>query len=259
MRAMRFALAAMALIAIFTFGKGFISPVVAFANDLVDTRMHQTSVSTIVFNDKETKKGAAPSMEAAPAPNKGVEKKVSKSVKVEKPEKEKAVEKPEKTTEETAPALGDVTFVDNMQGVLYIPFLDVKEPVMQGEDNEYYLHHDINGAKSVSGSVFLQAGKNIESSSSFFVFGHNMRNGSMFGKLDRIESADRQKVYLYTQSKIYVYEIADIQDRDAKSSNISNTEFKDGTMILYTCEGVAGGTMKRLVICERVAVLPAAQ
>ena len=61
---------------------------------------------------------------------------------------------------------------------------DIRYPVMQAGDNDWYLHRLPDGTVNPAGSLFLQA----ENSPAFtdrnsIIYGHNMADGSMFGKL----------------------------------------------------------------------------
>ena len=38
---------------------------------------------------------------------------------------------------------------------LQIPGTQINYPVVHGEDNDYYLHHDLNGQETVAGTIFL--------------------------------------------------------------------------------------------------------
>ena len=56
-------------------------------------------------------------------------------------------------------------------------------PVVQREnDNEYYLTHAYSGEEAREGALFLD-GANRLSDENLIIYGHNMRNGTMFGKL----------------------------------------------------------------------------
>lgn len=69
-------------------------------------------------------------------------------------------------------------------GWINIPGTRIDYPVLQAGDNEYYLEHDINGNKSLSGSIFMDFRNNINrSDSNIILYGHNMKNGSMFHDL----------------------------------------------------------------------------
>lgn len=58
-------------------------------------------------------------------------------------------------------------------------------------DNEYYMSRDFYGNKSSSGTVFADV-KNAdwENQSFMVLYGHNMREGIMFGKLDDLKEMD---------------------------------------------------------------------
>lgn len=66
-------------------------------------------------------------------------------------------------------------------GWLYIPNTNINYPVMQSDDNEYYLTHAYDGSGLKSGSAFLDyrcEGRFMNPIN--IVYGHNMKNGSMF-------------------------------------------------------------------------------
>ena len=72
----------------------------------------------------------------------------------------------------------------NAIGWLYIPNTKISYPVMQGEDNEYYLHHDFDGSPLKAGSIFLDYRcENRLMNPINVLYGHNMRNGSMFAQV----------------------------------------------------------------------------
>lgn len=69
-------------------------------------------------------------------------------------------------------------------GWILIPGTAVSYPLLQGEDNEYYLNRTWKGWRSAVGSIFLEW-RNSGDLSDFntVVYGHRMRNGSMFASL----------------------------------------------------------------------------
>ena len=77
-----------------------------------------------------------------------------------------------------------------------VGFLDagknISLPVVQRRnDNEYYLNHSFAGDESNAGTLFLD-GSNllIPEDDNLIIYGHNMRNGTMFHALSLFESAD---------------------------------------------------------------------
>ena len=68
--------------------------------------------------------------------------------------------------------------------VLHVPALSITYPVVKSKDNEDYLHKTFEGKVNFAGSIFLDANaKGSYDHKNTFIFGHNMKNGTMFGKL----------------------------------------------------------------------------
>jgi len=68
--------------------------------------------------------------------------------------------------------------------VLHVPALSITYPVVKSKDNEEYLHSTFEGKANFAGSIFLDANaKGSYDHKNTFIFGHNMKNGTMFGKL----------------------------------------------------------------------------
>ncbi len=75
-------------------------------------------------------------------------------------------------------------------GWLSIPGAPVDYPVMwTPEEPEYYLRRAFDGSDAVSGSLFIGSGCTPEGSH-VIIYGHNMKDGSMFGSLLNYASAD---------------------------------------------------------------------
>lgn len=68
----------------------------------------------------------------------------------------------------------------------------INYPVMQTQsDPEYYLHRNFDKEYTASGTPFLDAASDIfVPTSNFLVYGHNMKNGTMFHDLLKYESQD---------------------------------------------------------------------
>ena len=98
-------------------------------------------------------------------------------------------------------------------GVLYIPALDLYYPMTHSHDNDEYLNTLFTGESSVYGCIFLEkdAREDFRSLNSF-IYGHNMKNGTMFGSLKRFERneglcATNPYIYIYTENRVYKYHI----------------------------------------------------
>ena len=70
-------------------------------------------------------------------------------------------------------------------GWIYSPNTVISYPVLKGGDNDYYLHHTLTGAENASGSIFMDAVCEPDlSGDNTILYGHNMRDGSMFALID---------------------------------------------------------------------------
>lgn len=101
----------------------------------------------------------------------------------------------------------------NFIGWLYFPAVELSYPVVQGEDNDYYLKHSFEDEKRNSGSIFMDCGAAPDwSDRNTFVFAHNMRDGSMFGAFNKIVDDPTvldasSRFYIYTEDVVYTYDI----------------------------------------------------
>lgn len=80
--------------------------------------------------------------------------------------------------------------------------LDISYPVVRGDDNSKYLKTTFEGKTNSSGAIFMDYQNTGDfKDSNTFIYGHNMKNGTMFGKLRRFKSAD----FLEENPYFYIY------------------------------------------------------
>lgn len=97
----------------------------------------------------------------------------------------------------------------DFKGWLYFPLMDLSYPVVIGDEDFNYLHVAFDGTKSSSGSIFIDAWSNPDlKDMATLIYGHNMKNGSMFGCLKKIRTGDVDVsedpfFYYYTPTKAY--------------------------------------------------------
>lgn len=91
----------------------------------------------------------------------------------------------------------------NKDTVAWISFDEpskINYPIVQTTDNDKYLQYTFEGKKNAVGAIFMDA-VNAEdfSDRNTFIYGHNMKNGSMFGHLRkyRDESFYREYPFFY--------------------------------------------------------------
>lgn len=90
----------------------------------------------------------------------------------------------------------------DVAGWLYIPGTDVDYPLLRGADNEKYLHQSYDLQKTASGSIFMDCRCAADGTDdNTVIYGHNMKDSSMFGGLKKYADAD----YLKEHADVYVF------------------------------------------------------
>ncbi len=70
-------------------------------------------------------------------------------------------------------------------GWIYGPDSVLNYPIVQGTDNDYYMNHLFSGEQNNMGALFMEfTNQAAMTDQNTFIYGHHMRNGSMFGDLD---------------------------------------------------------------------------
>ena len=101
----------------------------------------------------------------------------------------------------------------DLYGWLEIPGMEIDMPVMRSEENrDFYLHHDFTGAESAEGALFVdQKNADYPQDDNTVVYGHNMKNGHMFGRLKRYEDEDffqsHKEIHFDTLYETGTYEV----------------------------------------------------
>ncbi len=96
---------------------------------------------------------------------------------------------------------------------IYIPDTLIDYPVLQHEtDNTYYLNYNIDGSKGYPGCIYTENYNSKDFTDAMTViYGHNMKNGTMFAGLHKFEDKEffdeHPYVYIYTKDRLLVYEI----------------------------------------------------
>lgn len=159
---------------------------------------------------------------------------------------------------------------------LYIPNTKIDYPVMMSRDNKDYLHSSFYKEKLYAGTLFIDAlSSKRENQDNLIVYGHNMKDGSMFGTLKKWRSEkyfnEHKFIEIYTETEKRVYLIFAVREvssnmdllhykldgftneeyiQDARNNNIHFREFEDQyknnqIMTLSTC---MSNDAKRLII-----------
>ena len=94
-----------------------------------------------------------------------------------------------------------------------IPGTRIDYPIVQhGSDNGYYLNHTVDGRKRVEGAIYTENynGKDF-SDPNTLIYGHNMKNGSMFKGLhkykDKKYMSEHDEIFIYQEGRVLRYKI----------------------------------------------------
>ena len=88
----------------------------------------------------------------------------------------------------------------------------INYPVVHTDNNNYYLHHTFYGKDNFSGAIFMNAeNTDIDLDQNVILYGHNMKNGSMFAGIRKYVEKDfwesHKYIQLYTRTGLHIYKI----------------------------------------------------
>ena len=125
----------------------------------------------------------------------------------------------EKITKETSKKMIQVNILKqenpDVVGILEIENTNISYPVVQGNDNQYYMTHNYKKEKSKNGAIFLDKDYdwNLESNN-LLIYGHNLNNGTMFQELLKYEDEkyyeEHSKILFTTLQEEGTYEIISV-------------------------------------------------
>lgn len=162
---------------------------------------------------------------------------------------------------------------------LYSENTPINYPVVQTDDNESYLHSDLNGNYLINGTLFVDfRNQQIEKDLNYIIYGHSMNNQSMFGSLLNYKNQkyydEHKTMYFLTPNKNYridliagavvspndsIYQISPssqyLNELCFNSTFKSDTSYQSGdnTITLSTCS-YENNNVRYVVIGKFVAI-----
>lgn len=137
-------------------------------------------------------------------------------------------------------------------GWIYIPTLDLSYPIVQSHDNDDYVHASFNGTESKAGCIFNDCRVVVPFSQKTILYGHNMKNGTMFHGLFEIEKdpSKHPDVWIYqTNGAIGHYVISEVKRVDMLDKDVYGVSSMPNTqVVLSTC---VKNTKRLVVILEK--------
>ncbi len=140
---------------------------------------------------------------------------------------------------------------------IQIPGIGVDYPVVQGEDNEHYLHYTFDGKENIAGSIFLDFRNRADfTDRKVILYGHNMQDGSMFSHFEKYQDKDfreeQGRVILYLPDKTMECEIVECRQvpvQDSVYEIIEEEKRKEpDQIILSTCS--TSDDVRRVLMCK---------
>lgn len=128
-------------------------------------------------------------------------------------------------------------------GWIWFENAGINYPIVQGKDNEIYLEMTADKQENKCGSIFMDYRCSSDFSDDHtIIYGHNMKDMSMFGSLKRYKTDDafyeqNQSFVIYVPGKAYEYEIFSFYDVNSTDSvyhlNPSELLYKDMSRASY--------------------------
>lgn len=115
---------------------------------------------------------------------------------------------------------------------LEVPNTNIKYVVVKGNDNSYYLKHNFNKEYNNAGWIFADYRNKFNFTDyNIIIYGHNTRDGSMFGTLKNTlkeewySNKDNHTIIFVTENRINKYQVFSVYEDKASDYPIT-TEFK---------------------------------
>lgn len=103
---------------------------------------------------------------------------------------------------------------------IVIPGTDINYPILQHPtDDSYYLNHNIDGSTGRPACIYTESLNNKDfTDNNTVIYGHNMRNGTMFAQLHKFEDKDffdeHREIIIYLPDKVLHYKIFAVHNYD---------------------------------------------
>ena len=112
-------------------------------------------------------------------------------------------------------------------GFIKVNGTNVNYPIVQGDNNSYYLNHSYDKSYNSYGSIFMDYSSNNDFSDlNTFLYGHYTGNGSMFGELKKYMNEsfylEHPFFYILTPQQNYKVEVFSVYTDEALSNSYNS-------------------------------------
>ena len=141
----------------------------------------------------------------------------------------------------------------NLYGWIILENTKINYPIMQTDNNEYYLRHGYDGKSLMSGSIFAdyRCEKKLTDNRNLILYGHHMSTsslGSMFQSLDNYLDENffrnNNEIKIYTLDGAYTYKVFSVYVTDKYYPYIT-TYFPDEDSFVSFAERIAANSVHK--------------
>lgn len=141
----------------------------------------------------------------------------------------------------------------DLYGWIVLENTNINYPIMQTDNNDYYLNHGYDGKSLQAGAIFAdyRCDRTLMSNKNLILYGHHMSSaalGAMFRPLDNFLSEDFFKnngeIKIYTLDGAYTYKVFSVYTTDKYYPYIT-TYFPDDDSFASFAERIAGNSIHK--------------
>lgn len=131
---------------------------------------------------------------------------------------------------------------------------NIEYPVVKTENNNFYLNHNFHKNENLAGWIFADYRNKFDGTDkNIIIYGHNMRDGSMFGSINNIldsdwyESEENTNIILDTEKENCIYKVFSIYKIESEDYYIK-TEFSSDNEYEQFIKTIKGRSIKNFDI-----------
>ena len=131
---------------------------------------------------------------------------------------------------------------------------NIEYPVVKANNNNFYLNHSFDKSENLAGWIFADYRNKFDNTDkNIIIYGHNMRDGSMFGSLKNIlnsdwyENEENTNITLYTENEKCIYKVFSIYKIESEDYYIK-TEFSNDNQLEQFVNTIKNRSIKKFDI-----------
>ena len=146
---------------------------------------------------------------------------------------------------------------------LSVPLAEISTPVMQGEDNEYWLRRNLDDEYDIYGTPFFDYRCEVPEGRNLIIYGHASENMELFGRLTTfldVRTAQQEVITLYINEQPTKYVVVSVyrQPQDTELIHAQITFNGDSDYLLWASE-IEGNSLvetgRTIAVTDTVLVL----